>query len=120
MRKWTVESFGEPEDVWRLEDNAMSFEPGPGQVKVKVEAAGPGLPETLMKNISLVGAMPVGYSAEQVMVAHQDLLHHWRQGELEVTNCQVFDFDDARSAIAHIAAGKVEGKVVVRLTGRSE
>ena len=73
------------------------------------------LPETLMKNISLVGAMPVGYSAEQVMVAHQDLLHHWRQGQLEVTNCQVFDFDDARSAIAHIAAGKVEGKVVVRL-----
>lgn len=86
MRRWTVESFGEPEDVWRLEDSAM----------------------------------PVGYSSEQVMVAHQDLLHHWRQGELEVTNCQVFDFDDARSAIAHIAAGKVEGKVVVRLTGRSE
>ena len=73
------------------------------------------LRETLMKNISLVGAMPVGYSAEQVMAAHQDLLHHWRQGQLEVTNCQVFDFDDARSAIAHIAAGKVEGKVVVRL-----
>jgi NADPH2:quinone reductase len=73
------------------------------------------LPETLMKNISLVGAMPVGYSAEQVMAAHQDLLRHWRQGELEVSNCQVFDFDDARTAIAHIAAGKVEGKVVVRL-----
>ena len=73
------------------------------------------LPETLMKNISLVGAMPVGYSAEQVMAAHQDLLHHWRQGELKVSDCQVFDFDDARTAIAHIAAGKVEGKVVVRL-----
>jgi NADPH2:quinone reductase len=73
------------------------------------------LPETLMKNISLVGAMPVGYSAEQVMAAHQDLLHHWRQGELKVSDCQVFDFDDARTAIAHIAAGKVEGKVVVQL-----
>lgn len=73
------------------------------------------LPETLMKNISLVGAMPVGYSAEQVMAAHQDLLHHWRRGELVVSNGQVFDFDDARTAITHIAAGKVEGKVVVRL-----
>ncbi|PLW69695.1 NADPH:quinone oxidoreductase family protein [Pseudohalioglobus lutimaris] len=73
------------------------------------------LPETLMKNISLVGAMPVGYSAEQVMVAHEDLLHHWRRGELKVANCQVFEFDDARTAIATIAAGKVEGKVVVRL-----
>jgi NADPH2:quinone reductase len=73
------------------------------------------LPETLMKNISLVGAMPVGYSAEQVMAAHQDLLYHWRRGELEVSDCQVFDFDDARTAITHIAAGKVEGKVVVQL-----
>ncbi len=59
--------------------------------------------------------MPVGYSAEQVMAAHQDLLHHWRQGELKVSDCQVFEFDEARTAIAHIAAGKVEGKVVVRL-----
>ena len=49
------------------------------------------------------------------MAAHQDLLQHWRRGELTVANCQVFDFDNARTAIAHIAAGKVEGKVVVRL-----
>lgn len=73
------------------------------------------LPETLPRNISLVGAMPVGYSADQVMAAHEDLLHHWRQGELKVSDSQVFDFEDARTAIAHIAAGKVEGKVVVSL-----
>jgi NADPH2:quinone reductase len=73
------------------------------------------LPETLMKNISLVGAMPVGYTADQVLAAHQDLLQHWQRGELNVANSQVFDFDDARTAIAHIATGKVEGKVVVRM-----
>ena len=73
------------------------------------------LPETLMKNLSLIGAMPVGYSPEQIMAAHQDLIGHWRQGALKVANCQVFDFDDARRAIEHIAAGKVEGKVVIRL-----
>lgn len=73
------------------------------------------LPETLMKNISLVGAMPVGYSADQVLAAHEDLLQHWRRGELNVANSQVFDFDDARSAIVQIASGKVEGKVIVRL-----
>lgn len=73
------------------------------------------LPETLMKNISLVGAMPFGYSADQVLAAHQDLLHHWHRGELNVSNCQVFDFDNASTAITHIAAGKVEGKVVVRM-----
>jgi NADPH:quinone reductase len=73
------------------------------------------LPETLMKNISLVGAMPVGYTADQVLAAHHDLLHHWHRGELNTANWQVFDFEDARTAIAHIATGKVEGKVVIRL-----
>ena len=68
-----------------------------------------------MKNISLVGAMPVGYSADQVMAAHHDLLYHWQRGELNVANSQVFDFDNARAAIAHISCGKVEGKVVIQL-----
>lgn len=77
------------------------------------------LVETLMKNISLVGAMPVGYSAEQVREAHEDLLVHWREGSLKVANAQVFDFETARDAISHIAAGKVEGKVVVQVSGAS-
>ena len=47
MRRWVVESFGEPQDVWRLDENAEPFEPGPGQVKIKVEAAGLGLPDPL-------------------------------------------------------------------------
>jgi NADPH:quinone reductase len=73
------------------------------------------LVETLMKNISLLGAMPVGYTPQQVLAAHEDLVKHWRDGSLKVAAPQVFDFDDALSAIEHIAAGKVEGKVVVRL-----
>lgn len=77
------------------------------------------LVETLMKNISLVGAMPVGFSAEQVRDAHEDLIGHWREGALKVANPQVFDFDTARDAIAHIAAGKVEGKVVVQVSSGS-
>jgi NADPH2:quinone reductase len=73
------------------------------------------LPETLFTNISLVGAMPVGYSPEFMLNAHMDLLGHWEKGELKVSAQQVFSFEDARKAIEHIAAGKVEGKVVVRL-----
>jgi NADPH2:quinone reductase len=73
------------------------------------------LVETLMKNISLLGAMPVGYTPQQVLAAHEDLVNHWRDGSLKVAAPQVFEFDDARRAIQHIAAGKVEGKVVVRL-----
>ena len=74
------------------------------------------LPETLMKNISLVVAMPVGYSAEFMHEAHKDLMRHWQQGELKVIGNQVFDFEDGLKAIEHIAAGKVEGKVVVRVS----
>ena len=73
------------------------------------------LPETLMKNISLVGAMPVGYSAEFMHDAHKDLMRHWQRGELKVIGNQVFNFEDGLKAIQHIAAGKVEGKVVVRI-----
>jgi len=73
------------------------------------------LVETLMKNISLLGAMPVGYTPEQVLVAHEDLLSHWRAGQLKVASSQVFTFDDARDGIELIAAGGVEGKVIIRV-----
>jgi NADPH2:quinone reductase len=73
------------------------------------------LPETLPRNISLVGAMPVGYPPELLRAAHEDLIGHWRDRELAASNIQVFEFGDALRAVEHIAAGKVEGKVVVRV-----
>lgn len=73
------------------------------------------LPETLMTNISLVGAMPVGFTHEQVRAAHDDLVAHWNRGQLDLTHTQVYDFEDARAAIECIATGGVEGKVVVRV-----
>ena len=73
------------------------------------------LPETLPKNISLVGAMPVGFPPALLLEAHRDLIGHWRKKELKASNIQVFDFDNALEAVQHIAAGKVEGKVVVRV-----
>jgi NADPH2:quinone reductase len=76
------------------------------------------LPETLPRNISLVGAMPVGYPPQLLLEAHRDLIDHWRRNELKASNLQVFDFEDALKAVEHIAAGKVEGKVVVRVGTR--
>jgi len=73
------------------------------------------LAETLMTNISLVGAMPVGFSHAQVRAAHDDLVSHWAKGQLDLSQTQMFDFDDARAAIELIATGGVEGKVVVRV-----
>ncbi len=71
--------------------------------------------ETLMKNISLLGAMPVGYTPAFMQEAHRDLLDHWRRGELKVSGSQVFPFEEGLRAIEHIAAGRVEGKVVVKV-----
>jgi NADPH2:quinone reductase len=76
------------------------------------------LEETLMKNISLVGAMPVGFTADEVLATHQDLIKHWQEGAIDLSNSQVFDFDDALTAATHIADGKVEGKVIVQINER--
>ena len=75
------------------------------------------LPETLMTNISLVGAMPVGFTGDVMRGGAEELMGYWQQGKLNLTHSQVFDFDNGRDAIAHIAGGKVEGKVVVRVRG---
>ena len=77
---------------------------------VKIE-----MTEILPKNISLVGAMPVGFSAEFLHNAHDDLMGHWARGELQAEQQQVFSFEEGGKAIEHIAARKVEGKVVVRI-----
>lgn len=69
--------------------------------------------ETLMMNISLVGAMPFGFSHAQFRAVHDDLVAHFSRGELDLSHTQVFEFEDARSAIECIATGGVEGKVVV-------
>ena len=73
------------------------------------------LEETLMRNISLLGAMPVGFTADEVLATHQDLIKHWQEGAIDLSSSQIFDFDDALSAATHIADGKVEGKVIVQL-----
>ena len=76
------------------------------------------LPEILPRNISLVGAMPVGFPPQLLLAAHHDLLGHWKKKELQASNVQLFEFEDALKAVEHIAAGKVEGKVVVRVGNR--
>jgi len=75
------------------------------------------LPETLMKNISLVGAMPVGYPADFTRNSHRELVSLWQQGKIHVPGGQVFGFEQGRDAIASIAAGHTAGKVVVSIGG---
>ncbi len=99
--------------------NAIAFE---GRFVVIGYASGEwariALPETVMKNISLLGAMPVGWTADQVLETHQDLIQHWQEGAIDLSSSQVFEFEDAVTAATHIADGKVEGKVIVRLKER--
>ena len=71
------------------------------------------LPETLMKNISLVGAMPVGYAPDYMRDAHEAMVSLWQQGKLEIVGEQSYGFEEGGAAIAAIAAGRAPGKVVV-------
>lgn len=47
MRAWQVHGAGEPGEVMRVVERRLS-DPGPGQVKIEVSAAGIGLPDVLM------------------------------------------------------------------------
>ncbi|MDQ1511142.1 MAG: NADPH:quinone reductase [Actinomycetota bacterium] len=47
MRAWQVNGSGEPVDVLHMVDLAVP-DPGPGQIRVRVTAAGIGLPDVLM------------------------------------------------------------------------
>lgn len=47
MRAWQVHGAGEPADVMRMVERQLP-DPGPGQVKIQVSAAGIGLPDVLM------------------------------------------------------------------------
>jgi NADPH2:quinone reductase len=47
MRAWQVQAKGEPIDVLR-EVRLAALEPGPGQLRIRVTAAGIGLPDVLM------------------------------------------------------------------------
>lgn len=76
------------------------------------------LPETLMKNISLVGAMPVGFTPDYLRSAHDDMASWWKQGKLRILGEQSFCFEDGGEAIAAIARGRVPGKVVVSIDPR--
>jgi NADPH:quinone reductase len=70
----------------------------------------------LPKNISLVGAMPVGYSPQFMLDIHNQLIAHWERGQLKIVGNRTFSFEEGGKAIEHIAARKVEGKVVVRVS----
>jgi NADPH2:quinone reductase len=65
MRRWLVESFGNPGEVWRLEDDAESFEPESDQLKIDVEAAGLGLPDVLMCNNNYPLTPPLPFTPSQ-------------------------------------------------------
>ena len=63
--------------------------------------------ETLLGNVSLLGAMPSGFSSEFYAEAHRDLMQYWNDAKLKVVGNQVFEFEQGLEAIQHIAAGKL-------------
>ena len=60
MKAWRVSEFGEPTDVWQLDEELAECEPNAGELKIAVEAAGLGLPDVLMcqNNYPLTPPLP--------------------------------------------------------------
>lgn len=72
----------------------------------------PGIDYFLLKGSNaVVRSIAVGDRA-----ALEDLVRAWRGAGLEPVIDQVFDFDDALSAFAHMQAGRHVGKVVIRVS----
>lgn len=72
----------------------------------------PGIDYFLLKGSSaVVRSIAVGDRA-----ALEDLVRAWRGAGLEPVIDQVFDFDDALGAFAHMQAGRHVGKVVIRVS----
>jgi NADPH2:quinone reductase len=65
LRAWKVNSYGEPADVLKLEDNVPPIEVGSDLVKVKVEAAGLGLPDVFSCRNSYPLTPPVPFVPSQ-------------------------------------------------------
>src|SRR5271169_877954 len=79
MRAWQVQGAGEPIDVLRPVELAVP-DPGPGQIRVRVTAAGIGLPDVLMcrGTYPLTPALPFtpGQEATGVITAVGDGATH--------------------------------------------
>ena len=65
------------------------------------------------KNASLLGALPDDNSL--FLKAHTDLINYWEKGLLDMGNIKVFQFEEGRDAVQHIASQQVQGKVVVKI-----
>jgi NADPH2:quinone reductase len=64
MRAWQVQSAGEPSDVLKLVELDPP-EPGPGQVRIRVTAAGIGLPDVFMCRGSYPLTPPLPFTSGQ-------------------------------------------------------
>jgi len=64
MRAWQVQSHGEPEDVL-VQVELEEPTPGPGQVAIRVTAAGIGLPDVFMCRGSYPLTPPLNFTPGQ-------------------------------------------------------
>ncbi len=65
MKAWQVTKKGEPRDVLVQVDDAALPEPGPGQLRVRVDACGVGLPDLLMCRSSYALTPPLPFTQGQ-------------------------------------------------------
>ena len=76
----------------------------------------PSIPHMVQHGYSVLGVMPGrGYDRAFKERAHDELLALWRAGSLRTPIHQVFPFEQVPDAVATLADGGVQGKVVVQI-----
>ena len=113
MRAWKVQQFGLPAELLTLDENAEEFEPGPGQVKVQVEAAGRVIATGEGARVIAVAGGP--QNAAFCLGLGADAVIDHRSQDITAVTRELTDGKGA-SVIYDPVGGKVEGKVVVRVS----
>jgi NADPH:quinone reductase len=76
----------------------------------------PSVPHMVQHGYSVLGVMPGrGYDRAFKEESQAALLAHWRAGRLRTPVHRVFPFAEVPDALEELAAGRVQGKVVVRV-----
>ncbi len=116
MKAVVCVEHGPPERL-QVQDIAVP-EPGPGQVRVRVCAAGVNFPDTLIKGASIVGVFWGAFTQVEpsLHAANMAELMGWfRAGQLKPHVSNRFALDDGPAAIRWMMDRKAMGKVILTI-----
>ena len=107
MRAWQVHGKGSPREVWRLVDLDEPV-PGPGELRLRVEAVAVGLPDVLMCRGSYALTPPLPFVAGQEVCGTVDAIGAGVAVPVGTRVMAVTNFYDGRGGFAEVTVARAE------------